>query len=487
MILNGFFYLLPIIFPIIAALCLSFNAFENIKLRRCFVFATVLINSIFIGVLLLFAPANEALAILSFTDKLSIALRVDGMSRIFGAIIAILWPITTIYAFDYMKHEEHKRKFFAFFLLSYAATAGVALAANLESMYLFFELLTLATIPLVMHKMDYEARFAGKRYLIYSMIGASFGFIALVFISIYGTSTDFVLGGVLQGVALNENIISALRVAFTLAFFGFGVKAALFPMFAWLPSASVAPTPVTALLHAVAVVKAGAFACIRITYYSFGTKLLIGSFAQYLPMLAAVITIILGSFEAVRSNHLKRRMAWSTVSNLSYILLGVTTMCNAGLLAASQHMVFHAFIKITLFFCIGAIMEKSHADYFDQIGGLSKKMPITAICFTIAGIALMGLPPFPAFFSKWALGTASASVGTWGYAGIAALVISALLTAVYILSVSVKAYEKTDFSPEHTVKESTMMNIPIIILTVFIILLGCFSGVIQNTLTAWLF
>ncbi|MBQ9832974.1 MAG: proton-conducting membrane transporter, partial [Clostridia bacterium] len=157
MILNGFFYLLPIIFPIIAALCLSFNAFENIKLRRCFVFATVLINSIFIGVLLLFAPANEALAILSFTDKLSFALRVDGMSRIFGAIIAILWPITTIYAFDYMKHEEHKRKFFAFFLLSYAATAGVALAANLESMYLFFELLTLATIPLVMHKMDYEA------------------------------------------------------------------------------------------------------------------------------------------------------------------------------------------------------------------------------------------------------------------------------------------------------------------------------------------
>ncbi len=486
MTIPSYFLILPIVFPVLCAICLSFKAFQNRKLRNAFVLASVLINSIFVALIVTVPPA-DGFTLLKISISLSFSLKVDGMTRIFAAITAILWPLTTIYAFDYMKHENHERKFFAFFLLAYGATAGVALAQNLESMYLFFELLTFSTLPLVMHKMDYAARFAGKRYLVYSIAGASIGFIALVFISVYGTSTDFVLGGVFAGITLSEEVISVLRIAFTLAFFGFGVKAALFPMCAWLPSASVAPTPVTALLHAVAVVKAGAFACIRITYYSFGTELLSGTFAQYIPMLAAAITIIFGSLEAVRSNHLKRRMAWSTVSNLSYILLAVTAMCNAGLTAASLHMIFHAFIKITLFFCIGAIMEKSHTEYFDQIGGISKKMPVTMLCFTVSGIALMGIPPSPAFFSKWAIGTASSAVSTWGYVGIAALIISALLTAIYILSVSVKAYEKVDFISEHSVKESIMMNVPIIALTLCIILMGCFSGVIQNTVTAWLF
>lgn len=486
MTIPAYFLILPIFFPVLCSLCLAFNVFENRKLRNAFVFASVLINSIFVISAVIAKPA-DGFTLLKISESLSIALRMDGMSRIFCAITAILWPLTAIYAFDYMKHEHKERKFFAFFLLAYGATSGVSLAKNFETMYLFFELLTFSTLPLVMHKMDYSARFAGKRYLIYSIAGASLGFIALVFISVYGTSTDFVLGGVLSGTALSEEVIQVLRIAFTLAFFGFGVKAALFPMCAWLPAASVAPTPVTALLHAVAVVKAGAFACIRLTYYSFSTDILTGSFAQYIPMIAAAITVVFGSLEAMRSNHLKRRMAWSTVSNLSYILLAVTTMSNFGLTAASLHMIFHAFIKITLFFCIGAIMEKSHMEYYDQIGGIAKEMPVTMLCFTVSGIALMGVPPSPAFFSKWAIGTACSSVNTWGYIGIAALIISALLTAIYVLSVSAKAYEKTEFVSTHNVKESLMMNIPIVLLTVSIIIMGIFGGAIQNTVSAWLF
>ncbi len=490
MTLTKYMPLLPVIIPIIAALMLAFKCFEHDKTRHVFVFAAVMLNSLCIGSLILFPP-DAPCTLLAFTQKLSLTFHVDGMSKIFGAIIAILWPITSIYAFDYMKHEGHKRKFFAFFMLSYATAAGTSFAANLETMYMFFELLTLATLPLVMHKMDDMARAAGKKYLLYSMAGAAAGFIALVFISVYGASTDFIQGGTLGRITEIGNV-DMLRIAFTLAFFGFGVKAALFPMFAWLPAASVAPTPVTALLHAVAVVKAGAFACIRITYYSFGTELLVGTFAQYLPMTAAVITIISGSLMALRSNHLKRRMAWSTVSNLSYILFAVTIMSFSGLLAAAQHMIFHAFIKITLFFCVGAVMEKSGREYLDEIGGIGKKMPLTFACFTIAGIALMGVPPLPAFFSKWSIGTAAAlAPSPFAYAGIAALIISALLTGLYIIGISVKAYSAPSSAgkiscSESVYKESAMMNAPILILTVCIILLGCFSGDILELITAWL-
>ena len=245
-------------------------------------------------------------------------------------------------------------------------------------------------MPLVMHEGDDRARFAGKRYLLFSMSGAALGFIAVVFISACGSAPmAFALGGVLdpEKIAGHETL---LRTVFTIAFFGFGVKAALLPMSAWLPAASVAPTPVTALLHAVAVVKAGAFACIRLTYYSFGTELLSGTFAQYIPQAAAAATVVTGSFLALRQNHLKRRLAWSTVSNLSYILIGVTAMTPAGLAAGTMHMVYHAFVKITLFFCVGAVMVKTGNDYLDQIEGLAKRMPVTFACFTVAGLALIG-------------------------------------------------------------------------------------------------
>ena len=344
-----------ILFPVLAALGINIKAVRNsLTVLHKYVFCSVLLNSLAL-LFLVFGPQVRSLTLFAFTEKLPCILSCDGLSRVFIIIISVLWPLTALYSFEYMEHDGGETRFFRFFLVSYGVCAGIALAGNMVTMYIFFELLTLATLPLVMHKMDDNARYAGKHYLICSMIGASLGFISIVFVQEYGSGAGFILGGIMPE-NMPAGFIRELRTAFTLSFFGFGVKAALFPMSFWLPEASVAPTPVTALLHAAAVVTAGAFACIRLTYYSFGTDILSGSFAQYIPMAAAVITIVYGSVLALRNRHLKRRLAWSTVANLSYILFAVLLMTGAGLKAACLHMIAHAYIKCTLFFGAGCVM-----------------------------------------------------------------------------------------------------------------------------------
>lgn len=262
------------------------------------------------------APGQDLLRI---GGKLSFSLGVDGLSALFGVMVCVLWPLATLYALEYMSREGGENRFFAFYLISFGVTLGIACSANLVTMYLFYELLTLATLPLVMHAMDGKARYAGKVYLIYSMSGAALGFISMVFLLSYG-GDHFQLGGVLAGVEPSQTLL----LAYVAGFFGFGVKAAVFPGFRWLLRASVAPTPVTALLHAVAVVKTGVFAVTRLTWYGYGVDFLSGTWAQSLVMGAAVFTIVFGSAKALRTQHLKRRLAFSTVSNLSYVLLGVT-------------------------------------------------------------------------------------------------------------------------------------------------------------------
>lgn len=477
--------LIPAFLPMLAALVMCSKTMENRRARNAFVMAAVSITSVCLMLLVIFPP-EDTLTLIRFSTALTISFKLDGLGRVFAAIIAVLWPLTTIYAFDYMRHEGGERRFYAFFMVSYGVTAGLTMAANLITMYTFFELLTLATLPLVMHEMDDKARYAGKRYLLYSMTGAAMGFIAVALLYSNGVSGDFTLGGIINA-QLAADKAELLRVVFVLAFFGFGVKAALFPMSAWLPIAGVAPTPVTALLHAVAVVKAGAFACMRLTYYCFGTDILYGTWAQYTPMCATIITIVLGSAMALRTKHFKRRLAWSTVSNLSYILLGVCLMTPNGLQAASQHMIYHAFMKITLFFCAGAVLVKQKKEYVYELDGMARSMPVTCVCFTLAGAALMGLVPLPGFFSKWALGSATIQTGSLlGYVGAAALIVSALLTALYIMGVAAHMFgpaKKGEVAPE-ACTESALMNVPLIILCVMIVALGLCSGAISSLLAA---
>jgi multicomponent Na+:H+ antiporter subunit D len=311
-------------------------------------------------------------------------------------MLAILWPLATIYAFEYMRHVGNEKRFYAFYTVSYGITLAIAYSENFLTIYLFYELLTLTTLPLVIHSMNQKAFAAGRKYLYYSFGGAALIFICLVFVVNYGDTLDFRMGGVFSGDIIAEHKNLLLQV-FLIAFIGIGVKAAIFPLHGWLPSAAVAPTTVTALLHAVAVVKSGTFVAMRLTYYLFGAELLWGTWVQQTVMTMTLVTILYGSARAWHSQHLKRRLAYSTVSQLSYILFGVTLMTPEGLAAAMMYMLAHGFIKILLFYCCGAVNVMAYRHDIKDLEGLAQYMPVTFATFTIAALALIGLPPAAGF------------------------------------------------------------------------------------------
>lgn len=403
---------------------------------------------------------------------------------VFAGLVASLWPFATLYAFEYMTKEEHEKIFFTFFTMTYGVTLGIALSANLLTMYFFYELLTLVTVPLVMHTLTREAILASRKYLYYSLGGAAFAFIGLIFIIIYGSSTDFVLGGVLDLEKIGDRT-NVLLLIYVIAFMGFGVKAAVCPFNSSLPDAGVAPTPVTALLHAVAVVKSGAFAIMRLTYYSFGTTFLKGTWAQTTVMLVVMFTIVYGCSRGVKETHLKRRLAYSTISNLSYILFGVTIMTPLGMVGALTHLVFHAMMKISSFFCAGAVMHQSGKHYVHELDGMGYKMPRVFGIFTVSSLALMGVPGFAGFVSKWNLATAAVESGNGiAYGGIACLLVSALLTAIYMLTIVVRAFfPGKDFDMETLsgIKDPNWkMLVPLFVFTINMIMLGLWSAPFVN-------
>lgn len=436
--------MLPILFPLLAGLGLLIWRPENRAARSIYVVAAALFTMVFslVSIYLSYREGDAALVctLVRFSEIYSISLRVDGASMVYGSIVSVLWPLITLYSLEYMSHEGGENRFFGFWLMSFGVVLGIAFSEDFLSLYLFYELLTLITLPLVMHFMDEKARYAGRKYLIYSLSGAAFAFIGLVFLLNFGTTLNFTYGGVLDSVRVqgNENI---LLWVFVCAFFGFGVKAAVFPFHGWLPDASVAPTPVSALLHAVAVVKAGAFAVMRLIYYGFGADFLRGTFAQNIVMAATIVTIVYGSARALRTPHLKRRLAFSTVSNLSYILFSFTLMTQAGLTGGLTHMVYHAIVKITLFCCAGAIIQKSGREYIYELEGIGRAMPVVFATFTVSSFALIGLPPLGGFAGKWMIAYAAVATGDYlAYAGIAALILSTLLTTLYMMTIIVRAY-----------------------------------------------
>ncbi|MDE5597083.1 MAG: proton-conducting membrane transporter, partial [Lachnospiraceae bacterium] len=376
------------------------------------------------------------------------------------------------YSFEYMKHEEREKIFFMFYTITYGVTLGIAMAEDIVTMYFFYEMLTLVTLPLVLHTLSREAVLAARTYLYYSLGGAAFAFIGMIFILIYGTTSNFTPGGVIDVAQLGDNA-NVLLFVYVLCFCGFSVKAAMCPFCDWLPQAGVAPTPVTALLHAVAVVKAGAFATLRITYFSFGTELLRGTWAQNLLMAVAMVTIVYGCSRALKETHLKRRLAWSTVSNLSYILFGVLLMTPLGLTGALSHMLCHAVMKICSFFCAGAVIYKTGRNYIHQLDGLGRKMPKVFMIFTVSAMALMGVPGLCGFVSKWNLAKGAVESGNpLAFAGVGAILASALLTALYMLTIVVRAFFPGKDFDYGTVADAKDPNwLMILPLTVFVIVM----------------
>ncbi len=490
---------IAVILPLAGGCLIPLIGWKNNRIRNIYNEAVVVLTSALVWYNIL-TPGTGAWTLVSFPGNLSISFMLDGLGKVFAGLVSSLWPFALLYSFEYMeKEEKHARArlhrkdkgrnrssdiFFMFYTMTFGVTLGIAMAANILTMYFFYELLTIVTVPLVMHTLSREAILASRKYMYYSLGGAAFAFIGMIFIITYGTTIGFKLGGVLDMAAVGDRT-NVLLLIYVFAFMGFGVKAAVCPFNSWLPDAGVAPTPVTALLHAVAVVKSGAFATIRLTYYLFGTDFLKGTWAQYFTMSVVIFTILYGSTRAVKEPHIKRRLAYSTISNLSYILFGVTLMSPLGLLAALSHMIMHAIMKITSFFCAGAIMTGADREYVYELDGLGLKMPQIFGIFTFSALALMGVPGLSGFVSKWNLVSAALSEGTpLAYAGVVALLISAILTAIYMLTITVRGFfPKADHNPavNKGIKDPGLrMLIPLYVFVAAMIVLGLNSTMIME-------
>lgn len=486
--MSSVYLILPVVLPIVGGAVMPFLHLSE-KKRNLYLEILVILTSI-TAFLCVFRRPEEGFTLFHLTGNLDFALRLDGLGSMFTCLIAFLWPLATLYAFEYMRHEKHTTGFFCFYTMTYGVTLGIAMAKNLVTMYLFYELLTLVSVYLVMQPMTKKALYASRVYLYYSIGGAAFAFLSLVFVIIFGSTTDFIPGGVLDPSRIGSNTQSIL-VVYLLAFWGFGVKAAVFPFQGWLPKASVAPTPVTALLHAVAVVKSGAFAVMRLTYYCFNVEVLRGTWVHLAVMGIAMLSIVYGSTMAVKETHFKRRLAFSTISNLSYILLGVTMMSPLGLLAGMSHMVVHAFMKIGSFFSAGAVLHQSKKEYVDELNGLAKKMPFVCSVFVICALSLIGIPPFAGFISKWNIALAAMEAGAeypFAYLAVGVLLYSALMTAVYMLTVAVRVWfpdQGSDRTSGAKIKDPNWeMKLPLAVFAAAVILIGLYSEPLMQVLRA---
>ena len=499
--MSPIFLLIPILLPLAGGLAMLIRPIQDTMRRRIWCEAVTCAASVCV-LLAAFFVRRDPVTVYSFTRGFAVNFRVDGMANVFAVMIAIMWPLVLLYAFEYMKGDEARNRFFAFFIMTYGVTLGVCYSADMITMYLFFEMLTLVTIPLVSHYGGHESMYAGRKYAAYTIGGASLGFMAVVLTTMYGSAGAFTYGGSIDGTYDTHMLL----LAFVLGFVGFGAKAAVFPLHDWLPTASVAPTPVTALLHAVAVVNSGVFAVMRMTYYVFGADFLRGTIAQAICLVLAIWSLLFGAAQALRERHFKRRLAYSTMSNLSYMMLGAMTMSPQGLKAGLAHMVFHGVIKICLFMCAGAFMHQARKTYIYEINGVGHRMPFTFGAYTLCALSLTGIPLFCGFVSKWQLLTAT--LGAAGqaaqvavpdsrlsrilpymlYAGTAALVVAAFLCAMYTLSISVRAFfpmDDKDLYKEQKVQEAgPLMRVPIGVFGIVNLALGVCPGPILAVLTA---
>ena len=396
---------------------------------------------------------------------LPIAFEIEPLGLLFAVVASVLWPVTTLYAIGYMRghHEQNQTRFFAFFAMSVGATLCIAFAGNLFTLFIGYEMLTLLTFPLVTHHGTAKARAGGMRYL-GILLGTSLAFLLLAIIwtwHLSGTG-EFRAGGILA--ADTDPVIVA--VLYMLFAFGIG-KAALMPFHGWLPAAMVAPTPVSALLHAVAVVKAGVFSVLKVTYYVFGLDLLQDTGASDVIAYVAGATILISALIALRQDNLKKRLAFSTISQLGYIVLGAALAVPLGILGGGLHIVMHAAAKITLFFCAGAILVAAHKTEISQLRGIGRVMPVTMTAFLIGAITLIGFPPTGGMWSKWLLGNATIEAGH--VVLLVVLMLSSLLNIAYLLIIPIRAFFSTapqaDDYADKPIKEAPLPSVLAICLT----------------------
>lgn len=499
--------LLPVLLPAFGALNLLAMRFyypkesaseENPRYKKairigtfCFVLAA--------GLSVLAVVLSDTLSFRAFdliSDRFPIYFRSDGTALIFASVTAVMWLLSTWFSFAYMDHQKNEMRYQIFSLLSFGAVLGVCFSGNLITTYLFYEIMTLVTFPLVLHEQTREAVSAGMTYLFYSVAGAFLGLCGIFFLSREAAADGE--GGILAYVpgghiAIAEDNTVLLTVVF-LMLIGLACKAGMFPLHGWLPKAHpVAPAPASALLSG-NITKMGLLFTIRVLYYTICPASLAETWVTDALLTLSLTTVFLGSMLAYREKVLKKRLAYSTVSQVSYCLTGIYMLSNVTLLGAILHMVFHSVVKNLLFLSVGSVIFVTGKTRADQMKRIGRKMPVTMTCFTVAGLALVGIPPMCGFISKWYLATGAVETGmpVFGWLAPVVLLISALLTAGYLLTVSADAFfgkekeEETDGekseepaeepSEQSAGKKRIFLLTPLVILSIAAFVLGLFPN-----------
>lgn len=463
--------LLAVLVSLLAAiLIVVFGRRPNLR-ESCTLIAAV---SKFAIVFSLLADVNTGhypqITLFEVAPGVAFALGVDPLGLSFALSASFLWILTSIYSIGYMRTlaESHQTRYFASFAVCLSATIGLAFAANLLTFLIFYEVLTIATYPLVVHKGSAEALRAGRKYLAYLLSAGGALLLAVAWTHSLAPSLDFKAGGMLPASIAPTPLV----LLFFLFVLGVGVKAGLMPLHGWLPSAMVAPTPVSALLHAVAVVKAGVFGFARVVGFVFGGDLLREIGMDSVLAVMAGLTIVLASLLAMAQNNLKRRLAYSTVGHLSYIILGIALFAPQAWLGGLFHIITHAAMKITLFFCAGAIYARTHRENIDELDGIGRQMPLTMGAFTVASLGLVGLPPVGGFLSKWFL--AQGAIETRQPILLAVLLLSGLLNAGYFFPIVIRAFFRSSKDFNQVDEAPLLMLIPLLFTAAFALLLGIY-------------
>lgn len=483
----SFLMLLPVLFPMLAGLLVLFlPKLDDPRLRKTVTIAVLCGNVALLLPMLFLGDATQPLFILS--DDLPVFLHTDVLGKVFAVVMCFVWAAAGVYSFEYMAHEGHEKRYYGLYLLTLGVLMGLCMAGSIVTFYMFYEAMTLLTMPLVMHTGKKDAVAAGIKYLIYSVIGASLALLGIFVLSPYVTTFSFLPGGVLDAAksAGHEPLILATVFAMLI---GFGTKAGLFPMHGWLPTAHpAAPSPASAVLSGV-ITKAGVLGVIRLCFCYIGADVLRGTWVQTAFMGLTLFTVFMGSLLAFRERVLKKRLAWSSVSQVSYVLFGVSTLHPVGLIGAVLHVVAHSLIKDTLFMSAGAIILKTGKTLVKDLRGIGRQMPTVMWCFTFASLGLIGIPPCLGFVSKWYLAQGSlAMTGVPAFLNVlgpAVLLISALLTAGYLMPIVIRGFFPGEDAPELPKCEPGWgMRAPLILLTALMVLLGMFPTPLINLLSA---